>query len=60
MTPYEQSIQEAKNFVKEQLGHTPQVKELMFYISKLETGLEDLRRHNSDMSWQLNPDRMGS
>lgn len=60
MSPYEQSIEEAKASIIEQLGCMPEVREIMFYIKKLETENASLRKQNSDYGWQINPDRMGS
>lgn len=59
MSPYEQSIEEAKAYVIGELGCVAEVRELMFYITKLETENASLRQQNSDYGWQINPDRMG-
>lgn len=59
MTPYELSIEEAKEFVIQRLGEATEVQELMFYIQKLEREVKQLREANSNYSWMVNPDRMG-
>lgn len=59
MTPYELYIEEVKGFVNRRLGETIQVRELMFYIQKLEREVKQLREANSNYSWMVNPDRMG-
>lgn len=60
MTPYEQSIRDAKAFIIGELGCIPEVRELMFYIDRLEADNAKLRQQNSDYGWMVNPDRMGS
>lgn len=60
MTPYEQSVAQAIEFIVDKLGKGPEVREVLFYIKKLETENATLRQQNSDYGWQINPDRMGS
>lgn len=54
MTPYEQSIAEATQFIIDKLGRGPEVRELLFYIQKLETENKQLKQRISDLSWEVN------
>lgn len=53
------ALEDAKSFLIDKLGCGPEVRVILDYIRELEAKVAELEQRNSDLSWVVNPDRMG-
>lgn len=59
MNRLETLLEDAKSFLIDKLGCGPEVRVIFDYIRELEAKVAELEQRNSDLSWVVNPDRMG-
>lgn len=52
-------LEDAKSFLIDKLGCGPEVRVIFEHIRELEAKVAELEQRNSDLSWVVNPDRMG-
>lgn len=52
-------LEDAKSFLIDKLGCGPEVRVIFEHIRALEAKVAELEQRNSDLSWVVNPDRMG-
>lgn len=53
------ALEDAKSFLIDKLGCGPEVRVIFEHIRSLEEKVAELQQRNSDLSWVVNPDRMG-
>lgn len=53
------ALEDAKSFLIDKLGCGPEVRVIFEHIRALEARVAELEQRNSDLSWVVNPDRMG-